>query len=132
MKTKAKASNSAAVIIHNDGEPGPSRWPAFMAHPDIQQGMIGLPDVIGFVSLTPVEKIVGDPVGFAAVMSQCDQGGFELLNNPIHLVVVRNRPSVAQRYIAHLSMDKSHGWRRLAQSESFVQISAEAGNVMDY
>jgi hypothetical protein len=40
-----------------------------MAHPNIQQGVIGLPDVVGLFGFASVQEIVGGPVGFAAIVS---------------------------------------------------------------
>src|SRR5512145_1471448 len=58
LYTEPKAGNGPAVIIHNDGQPGPHQLSVVMAHPQIQQGMIGLPDIVGSFSFAPVEQIV--------------------------------------------------------------------------
>ena len=55
-----------------------------LAYPDIQQGMIGLPEIVGLFGLVPVEEIIGGPVGFTAFVSQHNQGGVKLLNDAIH------------------------------------------------
>ena len=54
-----------------------------MAYPDIQQGMIGLPDIVGLWSVVSVEQIVRGTVRFAALVGQGDEGGVELLDDTI-------------------------------------------------
>src|SRR4029453_17420423 len=93
-----------------------------MAHPYVQEGMIGLPDGVWLFSLAPVKKVVGSPVGFGAVVSQRDQGGIKALHDSIHPMIIGNRPSVAQRHITHLSVDKGRGRRRCAQREPFNDL----------
>ena len=52
--------------------------------------MIGLPDVVGRFSFASVEKIVSRAIRFTAIMSQCDQGRVKLLDDPVHLFVIRH------------------------------------------
>ena len=66
LQAEPETGNGPAVIIHDDGEPGTHRWATVMAHPEIQQGMIGLPEVIGLFGFVSVEEIVGGTVGLAA------------------------------------------------------------------
>jgi hypothetical protein len=111
LKAEPKTGNGAAVIIHNDREPGTNRWATGMAQPNIQERMIGLPDVVGLFGFASVQEVVGGPLGFAAVMGQRDQGGVQVLDDPIHPFVVGNGPFVAQRHVTHVSVDKGHrGW----------------------
>ena len=93
-----------------------------MAYPRIQQGMIGLPDSIGSFGFAPVEQIVRGPVGFTAAVGERHQGGVQVLHNAIHLIIIGHRPSVAQRNVTHLSVDKGGGRRRFAQRAPFNQM----------
>src|SRR5947207_10362945 len=58
LHVDAETSNGPAVIIHDDGEPGAYGRSIAGAHPDIQQGMIGLPDIVGLLRVVSVEQIV--------------------------------------------------------------------------
>jgi hypothetical protein len=79
LQAQSEAGNGPTVIIHNDGEPWPSRWAPVLPHPEIQQGVIGLPEVIRLLGFTAVQEIVGRPGGVAAVMGEGDQGGARCL-----------------------------------------------------
>jgi hypothetical protein len=89
--------------------------------------MIDLPDVNGLFGLAPVEKIVGGALGVDAVVGQCDQGGVKVLHDAIHPMIIGNGPSVAQRHVTHLSMDKGHSRGRFAQSEPLDHL-CESGS----
>jgi hypothetical protein len=47
--------DGAAVIIHNDRQPGSSRGPFIIEHHNIQQRVIGLPDGVRGFGFTPVQ-----------------------------------------------------------------------------
>ena len=66
MKTHRKPGNGSAVIIHNDGEPGTCRGLTVLLYPEIQQGVVGLPDVVRPLSLAAIEQIKSRAIGFAA------------------------------------------------------------------
>jgi hypothetical protein len=74
--------------------------------------MIGLPDGIGLVSFVSVKEIVSGPVDFAPRMSEGDESGIELFDDPIHALVIWCRPSVTACDLLHLSVDKGDrgGW----------------------
>jgi hypothetical protein len=74
-----------------------------VAYPDIQQGMIGLPEVVGLWSFVSVEQIVRGTVRFAALVSQGDEGGVELLDDTIDPVIIGNGSSILPRHLTHLS-----------------------------
>jgi hypothetical protein len=78
-KAHAKPGNGAAVIIHNDGQPGPRRRAILPANPEIYQRMIGLPDIVGVCGLASIEEIERGAVGFRPGVCQGYQRGIELL-----------------------------------------------------
>jgi hypothetical protein len=55
-------------------------------------------------------------------MGQRDQGGGQVLDDPIHPFVVGNGPSVAQCHVTNLSVDKGHSRWRCAQREPFNHL----------
>jgi hypothetical protein len=85
LKADPKPGNGPAVIIYYDCEPGTSRLPTVMPQPNIQQGVIGLPEVVGLFGCASIEEIIGGSVGFAAVVGQRDQGGVKVLDDPVAL-----------------------------------------------
>src|SRR5215471_10523310 len=89
--------------------------------------MIGLPDIVGSFGFASVEKIIRSPVGVSAIVGQGDQGGVKVLHDPIHPMIVGNRPSVAERYVTHLSVDKGHGRWRFAEREPFDDLCEVGG-----
>ena len=94
-----------------------------MAHPNIQQGMIGLPDVIGLFGLVSVEQIVSGPVGVTALMGQRQQSGVKLLYDPIDPMIIGNGPSVVLCHVTDLSVDKGRSGWRFMQREPFDELS---------
>src|SRR2546430_16816165 len=68
MKTDPKPRNGAAVVIHNDGEPGPRRRPTVLLHPEIHEGVVGLPDVIRPLCFAAIKQIKGGAIGFTPGM----------------------------------------------------------------
>lgn len=68
--------------------------------------MIGLPDIVGGLCFTAIEQIKGETIGLRAVMSQCQQCGVEVLHDPIHRLVGRDRSPMLERYSTHLAVDK--------------------------
>lgn len=89
--------------------------------------MIGLPDIVGSFGFASVKKIIRSPVGFTAIVGQGDQGGGKVLNDPIHPMIIGNRPSVAERHVTHLSVDKGHSRRRFAEREPFDYLCEVGG-----
>ena len=79
--------------------------------------MIGLLDVVGLLRFVSVEQIVRGTVRFAARVGQGDEGGIELLDDAIDLVIIGNGPSVLPRHLTHLSVDERRGGRRFTQGE---------------
>src|SRR5215470_15248246 len=102
MMTESQGRTGGAIIV---------------AYPDIQQGMIGLPEVVGLLRVVSVEQIVRGTVRFAALVGQDNEGGVELLDEVIDSVVAGNGPSVLPRHLTHLSVDERHGGRRFTQGE---------------
>ena len=57
-----------AIIVQDDREPWFPGMALLIGEQHVQQGMVGLPDGIGRVGLTTVEKVEGLVIGLAAVM----------------------------------------------------------------
>ena len=112
MKTDPKPGNGPAVIIHNDGEPGPHRVPLVMPHPQIQQGVIGLPDGVGLLCLAAIEQIKDRAIGFTPGMGQGHQPTIELLNHLIHTLIAWQRPAMLGGDVDDLPMHEGGGGRR--------------------
>ena len=64
-----------------------------------------MPEVVWLFGLVPIEEIIGVPIGLTAIVSQRDQGRIQLLDDPIHALIVGHRPSVSQCHLLHLSVD---------------------------
>ena len=63
LKGHHVASHRTAVIIQNDREPRFPGLPLLIGEQHVQQGMVGLPEGIGRLRLTPVEEIEGLVIG---------------------------------------------------------------------
>jgi hypothetical protein len=112
LQAQPKAGNGATVVIHDDGEPGPHRWATLLAYPEVQQGMIGLPEVIGLGGFVSGEEIVGGTGGLAPGVGQRDQSRVQMLHDPRPPAIVGHGPAVAKRHVTHVAVDKGHsrGW----------------------
>jgi len=55
-------------------------------------------------------------------MSESDERGIELFDDPLHPLVIRRWPSVSTRHLRNLSMDKGNGRGRLAKGQTFNQL----------
>src|SRR5215510_9887439 len=62
MKTHPKPCHGSAIVIHNDGQPGTSRRPTVLLHPEIQERVVSLPDPIWSFRFTAIEQIKGHPI----------------------------------------------------------------------
>ena len=54
-KPRDEASDRAAVVVEDDREPGTRGLVALITDPEIQRGVVRLPDLVRMVRLTPIE-----------------------------------------------------------------------------
>src|SRR5262245_19314741 len=122
LKAESETCNGPTIIIHNDRKPRACQWLTAITHPNIQQRMIGLPDVIRFVGFAPVQEIVGHAVRFTALMGQGDQRWVKLVNDAVHMFVIGNSPPMTGGDVTYWTVDKRNGGRRLAQRQAFNRL----------
>lgn len=66
----ANLGHIPGIIPNDDGEPGTRRGPTVLLHPEIQQGVVGLLDVIRPLCSAAVEQIKGGAIGFTPGVRQ--------------------------------------------------------------
>ena len=52
------SADGACVVVHNDGEPGPVRFPVKADDEDVEFGVVGLPSAIRVISAAPEDEFV--------------------------------------------------------------------------
>ena len=69
-EAQAVAGHGAAVVVEDDRQPGPGRAVALVADPDVELGVVGLPDRVGRVGLAAVDQVEALAVGLRAVVGE--------------------------------------------------------------
>ena len=78
LEADAEAGDRAAVVVEDDGQPGPRGLAALVEDPDVQRRVVGLPDLVGSAGLAAIEQVEALAVHLRALVGERDQGGVEL------------------------------------------------------
>ena len=85
VEGNAEAGNRATVVVDNDSQPRPTCFAVGSLGPEIELGVVGLPDLVRPFCFTPMNQIVRFAIGLLAVKGE----GFEVLGDGTDHVVDR-------------------------------------------
>jgi hypothetical protein len=89
---KSVASHHSTLIILDHRQPRPPSLPLAVFHPDRQQTMIRLPDLIRPARLSAIQQIILLAIRPCSLMSQGQQRCWHLPDDPIDLLITRLFP----------------------------------------
>ena len=117
--------NRPTLIIDNDSQPG-LFGDAFVVFEDnSNKGMIGLPDGIGGLGLTTVEKLAGLIGGFAALLCQHLQRGGHVGHNIMEKIIAWDRSSLLLDDRSDLAVERGHRESRWLKGKAFDELDED-------
>ena len=119
VEGNAKARNRATVVVDDDGQPRPSCFAVGSLGPEIELGVVGLPDLVRAFGFTPMNQVVGFAIGLLAVEGE----GFEIVgdgaDHVVDRVISRRRVAASARDAADFPINGAGAKRRTFQRETF-------------
>jgi hypothetical protein len=123
VERKQEAGDGAAVVIDDDGQPRTCRRAIVASGPEIELGVIGLPDLVGTLGFAAMNQIVGFAIGFLAIQSERLQRVGDGTDDVVDGVVAGGRLPCGARNTADLPMDRTWAERRLLQGQAFGEVA---------
>ena len=111
----------AGVVVFDDGQPRPARLAGRGEHPQVQQGVVGLPDLVRLGGLAAVHQVEHLLVPLGALVRE---GGHRRVDAPHHVVhrgVAGHRPPLRPGHLGGLPVHGGDRGRRAAQRQALDQ-----------
>jgi hypothetical protein len=109
------------VIVLDDRQPGPPRLTGRRHHPQVQQGVVGLPDLVRPARLAPVHQIEHLPVPLGDFVRQGGHRRIQAAHDVMHRGVTGHRPPLLAGHRRGLPVHRGDGRRRAAQRQALDQ-----------
>jgi len=109
------------VVVFDDGQPRPARPTRRGDHPQVQQGVIGLPDLVRLSRLAAVHQVEHLLVPLRALMREGGHRRVDAPHDVIYRGVARHRPPLFPGSLGGLPVHRSDGGRRAAQRQALDQ-----------
>jgi hypothetical protein len=117
----------AGVVVFDDGQPRPARPAGRGEHPQVQQGVVGLPDLVRLGGLAAVHQVEQLLVPLGALVRERGHRRVDALHHVVHRDVARHRPPLRPGHLGHLPVHRGdRGWRA-AQSRSSISNCSSGG-----
>ena len=111
------AGDRAGVVVEDHAQPRPHRAPPVVEDRHVEQGVVGLPLLIGPHRRPAVHQLVSVPVGGVSLQGQGAQPGVDRGDHAAHARVARGCPAALRGQIAHPAVDEPGRRRRAAQRQ---------------
>lgn len=111
-RIRPEIGHRSAVIVDDHGQPGTGRRFLVVEDPDIERGVIGLPDLVRVASLPSIEQVVLLAGGLRPGPRQGDERRIECADDRVDAGVARNGPATLLGNGGSLAVDDSRaqGW----------------------
>jgi len=109
------------VVVFDQGQPWPARQAGRGEYPQVQQGVVGLPDLVrlgGFAAVHQVEHLL---VPLGALVGERGQRRVNAPHDVVHRGVARRRPPLFPGHLGRLAVHRGDGGRRAAQRQALDQ-----------
>lgn len=118
----------AGVVVLDNRQPGPDGPATGGDHPQVELGVVSLPDRVGALGLAAVNQVVHLPVPLGPLVREHHQRGVERAGNGVHGAVRGHRPALVLGDLDDPPVHPRQMRCRPAQGQPFDQVAKFLGD----